>query len=183
MKNTSIAFIAGLFVTLILGTSCGTKYPKEMAAIDTLQTEVNKAVTELKTIDSVKVERVYTEIKDDITFIQKNYTDTLTLEMAEFLGEYNSLLKAIGSILKEYTELSNELSFTGGQLKNMKHDLEYNIVNEEKVKEYYAREEEAIKRNVESTIVMINAAKLKLEMFEKMNPQIKKLIESVKNKN
>lgn len=182
MNRVFSTLIAILFSTLILFTSCGTKYAAEIVKVDTLMAMLNKAQNELKAIDTVDVNRKYEEVKGNITSIQKNYTDTLTREMAEFLGEYNGVLMVFETVKQRYPELEKELTYSGEQLKNFKHDLQYNIVNEEKVKEHYKREEQALKGNVESIQIMIDALKNNNELYAKLTPQVKQLMESMNTK-
>lgn len=150
--------------------------------MDSLQVLLNKVQAELKAIDKAEINNKYSEIKENVTFVQQNYNDTLTLEMAEFLGEYSSLLKVFESVKEEYAGLEKELEFSAGQLNNLKHDLQYNIMNDDSVRIYCERETRAVKRNTESVQAIRATLKRNMELSDKLTPQIKQLMEDIKSK-
>lgn len=182
MQRITIPLIIGSFLTLFLLNFCGTKYPKEVIGVDSLQVSLNKTQTELKAIDKAEINNKYSEIKENIAFIQQNYNDTLTLEMAEFLVDYSSVLKAFESVKEEYAGLEKELEFSSEQLNNLKHDLQYNIMNNDSVKIYCMREDQAVKRNAESLQAIQVALKRNMELSDKLTPQIRQLIENINAK-
>lgn len=182
MKKIFFLF-AGVFFTLAFLNSCGTKYAKEIIEVDSLQTLLNKSIVNFKNIDTVKLEKLYEQGTDNVIFIQKNYADTLSLQTAKFLERYNEIAQSFKIIRKNSTVLSNELNFSAEQLKNMKHDLEHNIGNHTSVREYCTKETQAIQNDTANVSAIINAIKIKTELFEQMNPQINQLIEEIKNKN
>lgn len=182
MQKIGVPLIIGSFLTLFLVNSCGSKYPKEIVSVDSLQALLNITQTELKAIDKAEINNKYSEIKENIAFIQQNYNDTLTLEMAEFLGDYSLVLKAFESVKEEYAGLEKELEFSSKQLNSLKHDLQYNIMNNDSVKIYCMREDQAVKRNAKSVQAMQTALKRNIELCDKLTPQIRRLIESIKAK-
>jgi len=180
MNKVSTALIAGLFFAFFLNSSCGTKYAREIANVDTLQVLISKSEADLKTVDTIKVANVYKKGQGNITLIQKNYKDTLTPEVAEFLSEYNSAIQALNTIRQQYPVLQKEIAFSKDQLKNIRHDLEYNILKEEQVKESYAKENDAVKKNMESLRVLMTVIKDKMELLGKDSIRINQMLQQAR---
>lgn len=168
--------------TIILITSCGTKYPVEIVKVDSLRISLNNAIVKFATIDTVKINKVKQEINADLLFIQKNCTDTIAFATAELLEKYYAVIKTFELVQNKYPELNEEVRYTGIQLENFKHDLEYNIIKKENVKLFYEREDSAVKKNIASINAMINAIEFKIKLFDEISPKIKLIVANQANK-
>ncbi len=167
---------------MILITSCGTKYPNELVKVDSLRISLNNAIVKFATIDTTRIRKVKQEINTDLVFIQKNCSDTIALTTAELLEKYYTVLKTFELVQNKYPELKEEVSYTGIQLENFKHDLEYNNIEKEKVKLFYEREDSAVKKNIASINAMIAAIEFKTKLFDELSPKIKLIVTNQANK-
>lgn len=181
MKRVAVFIAFGFFMCLLI-SSCGTKFSAEIKRVDSLLLVNARADSSLLKIDTAQTHKIAEEVKMNLTFLQKNYKDTITKEMAEFLDVYSSILTSLESVNKQHSELAKELTYSKEQLSNMRQDLEHNIIKKEQVKEYMEREEESVKRNVTSVSVLVEVERNSSEAFDKSNLGVRELVKKVKAK-
>jgi hypothetical protein len=181
MKNAGVYFVSGLALMLML-FSCGTRYTKEIAKVDSLQVVLGKIDTVFNTLDSARIGQIAKEIKLNLIFLQNNCSDTISEEMAEFLDEYNSVSETLELVNKRLSEMAIELKNSKKQLADLRSDLEHNILKAEQVKVDMEREAAATKGIQESIDVLLKVLKDNAALFEKDDSKVKELIEKIKNK-
>ena len=179
-KSFQLFVIMASVVSLAILSSCNTpKHPKEMASLDSLKVALDKAGEVLLKMDGKKADSCYHTIQRQLKFIQQNYRDTMTKEVALFLSDYHAIKEPLEMLGKNYDELKKQVVYTVNQLKNLSHDLQHNLVEEDKVKTYVETEEKEAKQLASTIESMVDEAEEQLPKFEKMQPRVQRMVDSL----
>lgn len=179
-KRISLSIIALIALTIISPSCKRTKYAKEIAHLDSLQTLLTETDSVLKSIDTVKINACYMEIKNNLNFIQENYKDTMAREMALFLSDYRTMQEAMEEINREQKHYVEELEYSEKQIENLIHDLQKNAIEEEKVREYSADEINVANEIISSVNYISGLAKQELIDFDQKNKRVLEMINELK---
>lgn len=182
LRKTSLLLMSFLFLTAILYSCKRTKYAKEIASLDSLQTILSKADSTLNSIDTAKTNAYYLDAKNNLNYIQNNYKDTMERELAIFLSDYRSILESLESFNSERNQLLKELNYSQKQIENLIHDLKNNAVEKTKITEYYNTEIEAANELLPSVNAMVDMAKKQLTDYEQKNKRVLEIVNGLKQK-
>lgn len=138
-------------VLSIIGCSSN---PNEEAIkkIDNLLVEANQASIQLSEFNPDDVKPLVDTINFDVKFIQQEYADTMTLELATKIDTYLRNVKSIRKFESAYNAQRKDVDYSIDQLNDMKADLESGIMDSTGFKMYIGSEEEALNRMKESNI-------------------------------
>lgn len=181
-KKINLFLVSFFLLTAILHSCKGTKYAKEVAGLDSLQMVLAKADSALKSIDTVKTNTYYIELKNNLSYIQNNYKDTMERELAIFLSDYRSVKKPLEIFNSERNQLIKDLEYSQEQIKNLIHDLKNNSIEENKVMEYYTMETEAANNIITSVNVMVDMVNEQVLQFEQRNSRVQEVVNELKQK-
>ncbi len=117
-KNT----IPFLFVLLIFLSACQSRRDRtqDIATIDTKISELAEAQEIYKNIDLEEAEEISSTIMEQIKYIQKNYTDTMSKADALLLTNYKNAAKRVKNNKQTKMYIDKELLRAHIQLTNLK---------------------------------------------------------------
>lgn len=169
-----------IFLIVLCFHSCGEK--KESHAIlrvDSVVFVLNELETNLLQLDTAKIHRYYTESNLNLVTIQKNYKDTMNRELATFLADYQSTKKSLMRLTEVFHDQLYEINYSKTQLKNLRIDLEKNLVSDLQFQEYFATELQALKTMSETTSNMVSWYENAIKSFEERNPRVEEIVKDV----
>ena len=129
-------------VSLSLLSCSNSQFEAEIKRIDSLQLRL--AVAE-KQIDSVNQDMLLDlagNASNQLKFIQKNYRDTMSKDLAFALGEYKSAYRNMQKLIKRANHTKEELEKSEKQLINLKADIVNNLLSKTQVEEFLKNETE-----------------------------------------
>ena len=113
---------------------------------------------------------------------QKYNGDTISKETALIIENY----KGIGNVLTQFynqsKKLEEEIGESEKQIADLRHDIEKNIVKEEKMEEYVEREKEALQEVCTQVQLTQRSIGLTLVDYESMIPKIEQLLKNAEIK-
>lgn len=147
MNKIFLLLLCHVFCVIL---SCKKPYTKELSVTDSLLTVIQDKKSILDQIDTIKLNKQITEIKQNLHYIQVNYTDTMDRSTAMTLSDYNLLGKYLVAIKQDYQILNHELAFATSQLKNLKNDLIHNSIDNNIVTTSLETELKSVRTIIES---------------------------------
>lgn len=148
-----------VFAAIILATlaSCKSEYQTESVnKINALVDEVKVAETDFLTLDLEKIKPYKDTINFKVSFIHRQFEDTMDLDMATKIDVYYRTIKSINKFESAYLNQKKDISYSIQQLNNFKVDVENNIIDSASFKSYYATEKEAVERLTQSNKNLLN---------------------------
>lgn len=168
-----------LILIAFIGFSCErTHYADEIKTIDSLRVELDSAARTLAKIDTTGLAEAKTRFTENLYFVQKTYSereDTMPRDVAMLMSEYRSLKKPSTGFLDKYALASEELEFSKTQLRDLKHDLQNNLLDTNLVEELLADERNA----AEKVLSDVKQLKLSNEVTRKKRAEIEPRIDSL----
>lgn len=177
------------FTCLLLGScllmvACNQPNAHNMERINRLSLQLDSTNQVVATLNFEEEEARAQKIKQDLEFIQTNFTDTLTQQTAILLTSYKSINeeeeeeKATAG--KQEVMLKKELDFTKMQLLNLKHDAEKTDLSKEQFEKYFESESTAVSKI--SAFVLSKKAEFTRheEQFKQLQPKVQLVIDSLK---
>jgi len=178
MRTT--AFLVLSFVAL----GCQrTHYAEEIRTLDSLRADLDSASNQFRLIDTTgfsNAGRVFTE---NLAYVQQKYTqseDTIPREVAMLMADYRDLKKPSKGFISDYERTREELKFSKSQIRDLKHDLQNNLLDTNIVVEMLNDEIKA----VEDVVSKVNQLKVSSEYTKQkraeLEPRIDSLIKELK---
>lgn len=160
--------------------SCNTKpdFTSEIKTIDSLESEVNKSLSECKTIDTSWIKPVTETALKNVKLISKVYLpDSIIPEDVEVITYYKGFRKVGLNFTKQRRKLLEGFQKSLVQLKDLKTDAENGALKKEDLDKYILEESTV----TTELIFMFNDLKYSteeiLKHYDSLNPMIEKLIE------
>lgn len=185
VKEFSAVFsipIIGIIVGFTLSACNGKVNEKHIAKVDSLSVvldEISKGFAGIDTATVYEYNRIAT---DNLSFIQKNYKDTMGRELAIFLSDYRTANKVFGHITTNYTEKLDEIAYSQNQLADLMLDLKNDLVPQEQIETIFKSESKAINTLQVSLSSLISRCSSQLEKFREMNPKVEEIVNGIKQK-
>ena len=174
----------GFIAILVLISACNeTKYPNEIQTVDNLLTRIDSAQKVHAGIDTTGIREGNRVFKQKFNFVKANYTetaDTLHREEALLISSYRDLKKPYDRFNDQYSANAKELEFSKGQLLDLRHDLEHNLLDTNFVKRMIASEIEATNAVINETKRLENGRITMIEKNAALEPKIDSLITLIK---
>ncbi len=180
-------YLFGILLSAFFGSfllsSCTHKEDKELATLDTFNIFIKKADSLYATIDYKKLNETVISINEKLKLIDQKYNgDTISKETALIIENY----KGIGNVLTQFynqsKKLEEEIEESEKQIADLRHDIEKNIVKEEKMEEYVEREKEALQEVCTQVQLTQRSIGLTLVDYESMIPKIEQLLKNAEIK-
>ncbi len=176
MKNLTI-----LFATITVLASCSDHpYQKQIQKVDSLLVVVNDAEQILQNLSPNDYDGMLDTVSQDVKFIQNHYPDTMDLQTALKVDYYYRTIKSVSKFSTTLSSQSAELQYSKSQLKNMRQDLENEILNEESFEQLYPAEGQAVGRHRESVGNLKAWHETIAKTFNRHKPGIDSLIVYIK---
>ncbi len=172
-----------LLAFFFVETACNQADPKVIAKIDHLLVVLDSTNKKVSGIDFEKEEEQTKKIKEDLNFIQTNFTDTLSKEMGFVLSDYRGIIAEEGeSGGGENREkmLKKELDYTKKQLLDLKHDFEKAKLPEADFKKYFETESTTVSK----LHAYVNLKQLEFNrketQYNTLQPKVQAFLDSLK---
>jgi len=175
MKRIIISSLLVVSSLSIFFFGCKNPNQKEIGEVEGLQKILNNTIEVLHSVDTNKLFKINNLIKQDLLSIVKN-KDTLTREMAFKLDDFYGAKKHIYALNDNYKKMDKQLEYSVKQLKNLKQDLENNVLPKDKFINYFETEQKAdldLNTDINAAVNGINA---QLDKIEKGREDILKLL-------
>ncbi|MFH1320879.1 MAG: hypothetical protein ABII90_09540 [Bacteroidota bacterium] len=176
----SIGIKLFIFLPLILSSCKNVDVKKEVSAIDSLGQVVEKAHLHLKEINIENAKKIREEINTNMDFVKTHYQDTLSWDISKLLSDYHSIQKTLKHFLRIKEYLEKEIVYSNEQLKNLKHDIEKEIITKEQFNTYYEAEMKAVSGLKKEIKLYVDMAKEKIEKFNSINPKVGEVVKKFK---
>ncbi|NEN22915.1 hypothetical protein G3O08_05310 [Cryomorpha ignava] len=174
----------GFIAILVLVSACNeTKYPNEIQTVDRLIAQIDSAQKIHAGIDTTGIKEGNRIFSQKFNFVKANYTqtaDTLHRKEALLISNYRDLKKPYDRFNDQYSVNAKELEFSKGQLLDLRHDLEHNLLDTNFVKRMVESEIEATETVVAETKRLENGRKTMIEKNNELEPRIDSLINYIK---
>lgn len=179
MKYLSIPFLC---FSLCFMFSCKPSVNSEQVVkIDAQIDEVEKTLEEFRAVDTASLLRNYRNLIDNVRYIQKNYTDTISLKTAQFLSRYYRMRKLIEDY-GDYASIEEEIEISIEQLEDLKYDYVNNVLSETKFNDYFTIEINNYFKLQERVQNMINNSEEFNKKFTEYNPKVDSIVKRIQSK-
>lgn len=204
MKKLTLLNLLLATIVLTLGmASCGssgTVYSAEVNGLDTTITSLENAKKSILDIDSSAFTGKGTTLRDHVKFVQEFYNDTMPREEGFLMSDYGSIAKSFRRFTAKRGKLLNQINFTLTQMKQLREDLNNNVVSlpdttyqssdaemernmsdAARAKHYCNVETMEAKQLIEDTKKFVTGVENTTKTFNDMNPKVEALVEKLKN--
>jgi len=175
----------GFLIVVVLMSACNkTNYPTEIEIVDGLLAQIDSAQKIHAAIDTTGIKEGNRIFNQKFNFVKANYTqtaDTLHRKEALLISDYRNLKKPYDRFNNQYSANAKELEFSKGQLLDLRHDLEHNLLDSNFVKRMVASEIEATRAVVNDTKRIEDIRNTMIETNNKLEPRIDSLINLIKD--
>lgn len=178
MKNALILLSLPLF---LMACRPGIEEAK-LAQIDSLQQVLDSSQQKVNAMDSVKMMNYARHYFENLDYIKNRFSDTIDTETAFFIDKYYGMRKAMKLMQKQYSINVDELKITQEQLKNLKHDAENGIIENQQFEEYIELESRNIDQIKSGVNRISNAYDHNIALYEEMNARVDSIIAEDKKK-
>ena len=167
---------------LVIGvTACNnSQFTAEIETVDSLKTELKEAEIRLDSIDQKKLVELSTNATEQLIFIQKNYQDTITKDLAALLGFYKTTYRNMEKLINKARHTQEELEKSSEQLENLRTDLANNLIPADSVKLYIEKEAEITEEISESSKKWIEAQERYISHYDGISTRVDSLLEVMK---
>jgi hypothetical protein len=167
-----------ILVAAVIGlASCtpGKERIAYIAKIDSLSAVLAK---DNKAFQSIDTALIFSKIKKiDKQLAVFDSIDSVSLISEK--GNYSELRNSFNLFLEENPQIIEEAQTCKNQLDNLKFDAENNLVNVEKLKQYYNQESNALTLLQDKMGLFQKKINLQLNNYELLNPKIEYLLDSL----
>src|SRR6185312_8607713 len=121
VKGTYLGIVSLAVVAALCGTSCkmGNKYPKETAALDSLNIQVRKADSVITNIDTAKIKDCNAHITGSIELLKMAHKDTMSAGAAEIFRNYNSIRWNLETFMGKRAVMRSEMKKSMDQMTHL----------------------------------------------------------------
>ncbi len=181
-EHMKTKYFTSPLVIMVLVVSCKTetRYPKEIARLDSLYKAIESAEAEYLKGDTTGITAMGENISKNIGFVQENYKDTMDFKTALLVSNYHGILKPINQFGEKKKEIEEESVYAKKQIKGLSHDLANNLLANDSAEAYMESEEEAVIELIKSLDIMKTGLKHIREKYQTLNPGIDSLVNILK---
>lgn len=158
MKKIILILLSG---SILLNLNSCTEHPysSEIKQVAALQSQLDSLNDVFRTLDLEDAVLKGIQIKEDAEELKmyiRNYPEAMTTEIGTLIDDLKAAGKTYGTIEKGHSQLREDLFTSKKQLKNLKADLQKNILVREKVQDYMISEKKSMK------VLVKNVGQMKL---------------------
>jgi hypothetical protein len=167
----------GLLFLLVATLSCVNYkfYEAYAEKVDSLQATLEASATSFEQIDTTTIAFQNSQIKQNLDSLSSLGEEIVSATV----NDYYYIEKSYKTFLREYPLAMEELQFCRQQLTNLKHDIEHRYLDEELIKSYFSHEEEAVGLLKQKMEILGKTANRQMETFDRVNPRIDLMIDSL----
>lgn len=179
IKNTFLLFyiICGLLIA-----SCTNKEAALMISrVDSSYTTIKSSEVALLAIDTGEIKRMIRFNTESLDYIQNNFTDSATKEQAIFMSDIVAVKRSFNKLLRQYSDLLEDMIYAKAQLHDLKKDIENDLVTKEQFDSYFETEQKAILMFENSVKSVVSWKNTTTNRFNRMKPEIEQFVEEIEN--
>lgn len=168
-----------IFPTLLTFFSAcgGNMFVHEIKILDSLNNELGRVETELKQMDTARIDTISMHASNNINTIKHLYvSDTINMQEAISITEYKSLRNVANRFRKKRWKLWDDLHKSQYQINNLLKDLEHQAFDEQTGKSYFAVEKLATISIIRSYEVYREDFEKAVKKYDSLNPVINDII-------
>src|SRR5690606_13964005 len=124
--------------------SCkNTSYREEISKIDSMLMQLDSARIILNNIYGERMTEITSAVDEDINFFHEHFEEsanTLDTESRVVINNYRRISKSGSKIAPHLPNIQNDLDLSEKQLKDLRHDVEKNVLTEGQVKKHVREE-------------------------------------------
>lgn len=173
--------LSAVLVSFVFASCADHPNQKQMVQVDSLMNIVSGAQKTMNNIDPDLYNSILDTVKEDVSFIQSHYPDTLNLPLALKIDYYYRTLKSVRKFTDTYVSQKNELVYTNNQLSNLKKDLDNEVLDVESFNEIFPAESQAVERHKESVSNLKVWHESIGSTYDRHKPGIDSIITYIKN--
>ncbi|MBU0487577.1 MAG: hypothetical protein KKA07_05070 [Bacteroidetes bacterium] len=177
MKTRFVSLLTIFSFCAIVFSSCGgIKHKKEVALIDSLLTEVNKAKVKWDSIPSDTVEYYWSVFQTHLKLVEEDFIKPEKQEDLNTLATFGMFKKPLRNYVQKQANVNKEFEYTISQLTKLKADLENESVDEGSIPEFIRNEKEASIAIIVSSESLGGEAVWGIENMKKMIPVVDQIL-------
>jgi hypothetical protein len=181
MKNyTTFCLLVGL-----VAVSCQrSEFTSEIKTIDSLIAVLDSAEAIFADIDTTGFRNLGQTFTENMSYVEQHYkknNDTIPRDVALLMANYRDIKKPAKGFLSNHSKIKGELEYSKQQLRDLKHDLENNLLERNFVDRMVNQEKEAIDKVKGDVSTIKMSEKYTNEKLSKVGPQVDSLILVLKN--
>ena len=141
-----------------------------MSEIEGLQIQTDSIDSIFKTLDLEDATLKCIQIKEDgdaLKMYVRNYPEAMSTEIGTLIEDLRAAGKTYGSIEKNHARLREELFNTKKQLKNLKKDLNANLLDPKAAMEFLVSEKKAVKLLIKNIGVLKQNSKIGVVKYDR----------------
>jgi len=174
-----IGILPGLFFLM----SCGSKISsKQEQKLSELRSELDSTYEAISSLDSATIRKISNYYHEKRNYITKEMDDTLEPETLFYIDTFLVIKKVIRFFDNQYFPILEEARTMKKQLRDLEHDVENGLVNEEQFEDYFQAEQDNFLKlkNVSSDIDRLY--KTMTGKYNRMSPKIDSIVNATKTK-
>jgi hypothetical protein len=182
-KLVNIGFCLFSFSLIMFNTSCkqGNGYPKEVATLDSLKVQLNKADSIISKADTILINKDCSHTMVSLELIKSSNKDTMSSGAAGIFSALNKVRWSFQTFLGKRNVIKSEISKSIGQITHLSHDLQNGLIKADSVSIYYNFEVKRATELIETVRFAIADINSNLPIYKIIAPQADSLISRLKN--
>lgn len=182
-KFVSIGFILSCISLIMFNSSCkqGNGYSKEVATLDSLKVQLNKADSIISKADTVLINKDCSHIMVTLELIKMSNKDTMSSAAAGIFRDFNKIRWSLQTFLGKKNVIKSEINKSIGQITHLSHDLQNGLIKADSVSIYYNFELKRATELVETVRFAIADINNQLPIYKVVAPQADSLVSRLKN--
>lgn len=178
--NIKTFFLA--FAVVAFAACSNNPFSKEIEQVEALETDLSVAQAKIDSIDFDNLTELSTKASEQLSYIQKNYRDTLSKDLASMLGFYKSTYRNMQKLMNRVRKTDEELQNSKTQLNNLKADLSNQLIPADSVS-FYIKEEAEVAQEIKNATNEWPAAQARyISNYDDLYPRIDSILQEM-NKN
>jgi hypothetical protein len=151
---------------------------KKITEIDTLLTLLEKEHVKIVKFDTSFIKPYKIKMQEHLLLIQDSL-DSIDRQTALFLSKYARYKKALIKFNTKWFSLSKDLALSKHQLKNLRHDIENELIPEDSSFIFLQEEKEYALQLITESNEHIRGIQMVVDSLKVLQPEIDKLLDSL----
>lgn len=180
MKKYFQLFVIGVCVIIMQSCNNSSNHPYKVKTLDSLSQALNSAESELAMLDTTLIFSRARSLDESFASISENKPDTIGREMALVIEQLLGQKKVFDIYRKKKPDFLKQIAEAKEQLKTLIHDIDKNLVAEDKVEEYFMTEKNKASQLIESAQLTAKTMNESLARFDSINAPVQQLVIKLK---
>ncbi|MBL4708851.1 MAG: hypothetical protein JKY48_10485 [Flavobacteriales bacterium] len=167
-----------LLTSILLLAACGSKISKDQQErLEVITEKVDSVTGAINKIDSLALEQMLFDFFEKKNFLQNDLKDTIPYRLIFKLDSFVQMRKEMGFIRNEYSMIKSEANLMNSQIKDLNHDINNGLVEENQFERYYELE----KKNSDQLQAVSKKLLFKVKRMQTEYPKFIPFVDSIIN--